>query len=167
MKGIVTADADLAVAASEVLIGSTSYNGQRCTAIKLVMLHESIADDFLKEFLPRISSLKGGLPWDEGVAITPLPEPNKTQHMQELIADAISKGAKVLNEDHGGGEIRGNLMHPAVVFPVTSDMLLWEEEQVKIFQGNIIFVPIIINNSSLIVLIVWSGNSSCYVQIRR
>lgn len=127
--GIVTPNADLSVAAAEVLTGSTSYNGQRCTAIKLVVLHESVVDGFFEQFLPRIASLKGGLPWDDGVSITPLPEPNKTQHMKALIADAISKGAKVLNEDTGGGYVKGNLMHPAVVFPVTPDMLLWEEEQ--------------------------------------
>jgi glyceraldehyde-3-phosphate dehydrogenase (NADP+) len=128
------------VAAAEVLIGSTSYNGQRCTAIKLVMLHESVVDAFFEQFLPRIASLKGGLPWDDGVSITPLPEPNKTQHMKALIADAISKGAKLLNEDTGGGKVKGNLMHPAVVFPVTSDMLLWEEEQVLfIFHFNIFY----------------------------
>ena len=42
--GIVLPDADLDVAASQVVLGSLSYNGQRCTAVKLVMVHESIAD---------------------------------------------------------------------------------------------------------------------------
>ncbi|KAJ1389737.1 Aldehyde/histidinol dehydrogenase [Ochromonadaceae sp. CCMP2298] len=45
----------------------------------------------------------------------------------ELIADAVSKGAKVLNE--GGGDLYGNLVRPAVVYPVTGDMRLWGEEQ--------------------------------------
>ena len=98
------------------------------------MLHESIVDGFFEQFLPRIAALKGGLPWDDGVSITPLPEPNKTQHMKALIADAVSKGARLLNERTGGGIVKGNLMHPAVVFPVTSDMLLWEEEQVLCIQ---------------------------------
>ena len=123
--GIVTRYADLSVAADEVLTGSVSFNGQRCTAIKLVVVHESVVEEFNKIFVKKIKNLKSGLPWEEGVSITPLPEPNKTASMNELISDAVSKGAQVLT----GGQISGNLMTPAVVFPVTSDMRLWHEEQ--------------------------------------
>jgi len=49
--GIVLPDADLDVAAEQVTIGSTTYNGQRCTAIKLVFVHESVADKFLAAFV--------------------------------------------------------------------------------------------------------------------
>lgn len=43
--------------------------------------------------------------------------------------DAVAKGAEVVNAAEGGGEIRGGLVRPAVVFPVTSSMRLWHEEQ--------------------------------------
>lgn len=66
-----------------------------CTAVKLVMVHESVASEFNKLFVERVSSLKAGLPWEDGVAITPLPETNKTFSMTSLIADAVGKGAKV------------------------------------------------------------------------
>jgi glyceraldehyde-3-phosphate dehydrogenase (NADP+) len=75
--GIVLPDADLQTAVEQITIGSTSYNGQRCTAIKLIFLHASIAESFLAKFKDSISSLKFGLPWEKGVAITPLPEKNK------------------------------------------------------------------------------------------
>ena len=51
-----------------------SFNGQRCTAIKLVIVHESRAKEFVQLFSERVSALKYGLPWEKGVTITPLPE---------------------------------------------------------------------------------------------
>lgn len=129
--GIVTPTADLDVAATEAVVGTTSYNGQRCTAIKLLMVHESISTKFTENFIQKISELKSGNPWDENgkVKITPLPEPNKVEKMKDLIADAEKKGGKLINEHLGGGKVTGNLMQPAVIYPVTPDMRLWHEEQ--------------------------------------
>lgn len=72
--GIVTPSADIDKALDEVVLGSLSYNGQRCTAIKLVMVHKSIADDFAKKLGEKVNALKFGLPWEEGVKITSLPK---------------------------------------------------------------------------------------------
>lgn len=127
--GIVMPDADIDVAVKQVTLGSTSYNGQRCTAIKLVMVHKSRAEEFMAKFATSVNALKWGLPWNAGVAITPLPEPNKPQYLQDVIADAVSKGASVVNAPQGGGELYGALMRPAIVYPVTSEMRLWHEEQ--------------------------------------
>mmetsp|Transcript_12138 Transcript_12138/g.10319 ORF Transcript_12138/g.10319 Transcript_12138/m.10319 type:complete len:156 (+) Transcript_12138:747-1214(+) len=113
--GIVTPSADIDKAVDECVLGSLSFNGQRCTAIKLIMVHRSIADVFVPKLADKISSLKCGLPWEEGVKITPLPEAKKPTSMEELITDAVSNGAKVINEHMGGGEIHGSLMRPAVV----------------------------------------------------
>ena len=123
--GIILPDADLETAVEQVTIGATTYNGQRCTAIKLVFVPESIKDKFVPALLSKISSLVPGLPWEANVSITPLPEPNKPAYLQELIKDSIEKGASVLNADCGGGEMSGALMRPAVVYPVTADMRLW------------------------------------------
>lgn len=127
--GIVLPDADLDVAAEQVTIGSTTYNGQRCTAIKLTMVHESIATEFLEKLKQKFAKLKYGLPWEQGVLITPLPEDKKTKSMEAMIVDAVSKGASVVNSDENGGLIAGNLMVPAIVYPVDSSMRLWHEEQ--------------------------------------
>mmetsp|Transcript_66328 Transcript_66328/g.110214 ORF Transcript_66328/g.110214 Transcript_66328/m.110214 type:complete len:564 (+) Transcript_66328:36-1727(+) len=127
--GIVLPDADLDVAAAQCTLGATAYNGQRCTAIKLIMVHDSIADEFVKKLIARISALKVGLPWEHGVAITPLPEPNKPKYLEELMRDAISKGATLANADNGGGSVAGALMTPAVIDRVSSAMRLFHEEQ--------------------------------------
>ena len=127
--GIILPDADLETAAEQITIGSMSFNGQRCTAIKLVFVHSSMAQDFLSKFVPKIDALKIGLPWIEGVQITPLPEPKKPEYLIALIKDAIAKNATLVNKKSGGGTMAGRIMRPAVVFPVTRNMRLWEEEQ--------------------------------------
>ena len=127
--GIVLPDADLDVAAEQITLGSTTYNGQRCTAVKLVMVHESVAGAFLPKLVAKIAALKVGLPWDKGVQITPLPEPAKPQFLADLIADAVSKGAAVVNSEQGGGLQEAALMTPAIVYPVTANMRLYNEEQ--------------------------------------
>jgi glyceraldehyde-3-phosphate dehydrogenase (NADP+) len=127
--GIVMPDADIDTAVEQVTLGATSFNGQRCTAIKLVLVHSSIAQQFLTAFKSRVSRLRYGLPWHPGVSITPLPEHNKVQYLTGLINDALSKGASVINSEEGGCDIHGALFRPAIVYPVTSQMRLWDEEQ--------------------------------------
>ncbi|MBN8825139.1 MULTISPECIES: NADP-dependent glyceraldehyde-3-phosphate dehydrogenase [unclassified Spirosoma] len=124
---IILPDADLDVAVSECLLGTLSFNGQRCTAIKIIWAHESIVEEFLKRFGPAVSKLKPGMPWTAGTQITPLPEPNKTQYLADIIADAQAGGASIVNE--GGGETEASLFRPAVVYPVREGMRLYREEQ--------------------------------------
>jgi glyceraldehyde-3-phosphate dehydrogenase (NADP+) len=125
--GIVLEDADLEHAVKECLLGALSYNGQRCTALKILFVHEGIVDAFITKFNAAVDKLKGGMPWDAGVQITPLPEPNKTKYLTELIQDACTKGAHVINNN--GGAVTGTYMSPAVVYPVTAGMRLYSEEQ--------------------------------------
>ena len=73
-----------------------------------IQVHESIADKFLDKFIPAIDELKWGLPWEEGVTITPLPEPKKPRYLMDLIADSLVHGAKVVNAHLGGGEMHGD-----------------------------------------------------------
>ncbi len=123
--GIVLKDADLDLAVKECVLGSLSYNGQRCTALKILFVHEEIIDKFLPRFAEAAGKLKGGMPWETGVQITPLPEPDKTKYLKDLIADAQAKGAKVV----AGGQVSGTFMSPAVVYPVRPGMRLYVEEQ--------------------------------------
>ena len=125
--GIVLPDADLDLAISECITGSTSFNGQRCTALKILYVHEHILDKFMKKFIQKVDELKFGNPWEEGVKLTPLPEPGKPAYIQELIDDAQEKGAKIMNEK--GGETTENYIFPAVLYPVSKDMRVYEEEQ--------------------------------------
>ena len=124
---IVLPDADLDLAISECIVGTTSFNGQRCTALKVVYVHEAIVDEFNKRFAAKVDALKFGNPWETGVLLTPLPEPEKPAYIQELIDDATKKGAKILNEK--GGKTTENYIFPAVLYPVSKNMRVFEEEQ--------------------------------------
>jgi glyceraldehyde-3-phosphate dehydrogenase (NADP+) len=120
-------DADLELTVKECLMGALSYNGQRCTALKVLFVQESIAERFLARFTQEVNRLKLGMPWEPEVQITPLPEADKTGWLQELVQDAVNKGAKIINEH--GGEFCETLFKPAVLYPVTSAMRLYAEEQ--------------------------------------
>ncbi|HDS30694.1 MAG TPA: NADP-dependent glyceraldehyde-3-phosphate dehydrogenase [Firmicutes bacterium] len=124
---IILADANLETAVSECVLGSLSFNGQRCTALKIIFVHSDIADEFVRRFSDAVSSLKIGMPWDEGAFVTPLPELNKAEWLTELVDDAKAQGAKTVNES--GGEFNRTFFHPAVLYPVNSEMRVYYEEQ--------------------------------------
>ncbi|WP_342646475.1 NADP-dependent glyceraldehyde-3-phosphate dehydrogenase [Mucilaginibacter sp. CSA2-8R] len=124
---IVTKSADLNVAVSECILGSLSFNGQRCTAIKIIHVHKDVADEFLKLLSEGIAKMKFGLPWTKGVSLTPVAEPGKPAYLKECIDDASANGAHVVNEN--GGENLASFVFPAVVYPVNEKMKLYREEQ--------------------------------------
>ncbi|MEA5460557.1 NADP-dependent glyceraldehyde-3-phosphate dehydrogenase [Arcicella sp. LKC2W] len=124
---IVTQSADLELAVKECMLGSLSFNGQRCTALKIMWVHKSLVDQFNARMAEEIGKLKLGLMWDKGVNITPLPEPNKPAYLKELIDDAKVHGASVINEN--GGETVKSFVYPALLYPVTKEMKIWHEEQ--------------------------------------
>lgn len=124
---IVLADADLELAVHECVNGSLSFNGQRCTALKILFVHESIAADFIARFNQVLDNLGAGMPWEPGVMLTPLPEAEKPGYLAGLIEDARAFGANVMN--NGGGTINRSFFHPAVLFPVNEQMRVFHEEQ--------------------------------------
>lgn len=124
---IVLPDADLDNAVSECITGSLSFNGQRCTALKITFVHKSIVDEFIKRFNASVAKMKPGMPWENGVSLTPLPEPGKVEYLRDLVEDAKKHGAKVMNEN--GGDCFNSFYYPAVVYPVTDKMKLYYEEQ--------------------------------------
>jgi len=124
---IILPDADMKVTVEECLLGSLSFNGQRCTALKILFVHESIADTFVTQFAQAVDNLKMGLPWEKDVKITPLPEEGKPGFLRELIQDAIGKGAKVVNKR--GNQFDRTFVAPSVLYPVNKTMRCYHEEQ--------------------------------------
>ena len=141
--GIILKDADIDLTVKECISGTLSFNGQRCTALKILYVHEDIKDEFLDKFTKAVDELKLGLPW-ENTLLTPLPEPGKPKYISDLIDDAVSKGAKILN--NRGGQKQKNFVFPAVLYPVTKDMNVYEEEQfgpvIPVISFNDISKPI-------------------------
>lgn len=125
--GIVLPQVDIDNAVSEAVAGALSFNGQRCTALKILFVHEDVADEFVAKFNSKVSELKSGMPWEAGVSLTPLPEPGKTGYLNSLVEDAVAKGANVVNEN--GGQSCETFFYPAVLYPVSSQMRVYQEEQ--------------------------------------
>jgi glyceraldehyde-3-phosphate dehydrogenase (NADP+) len=124
---IVLPDADMDLAVTECVKGSLSFNGQRCTALKIVFVPSLTAETFLARFAAEIKKLKFGMPWDQDVSITPLPEQDKTSYLSGLVEDAKRHGARIMNEH--GGSINKTFFYPALLYPVTHQMRIFHEEQ--------------------------------------
>ncbi len=124
--GIILPSADLDSTIAECVSGTLSFNGQRCTALKILYVHHKVKDEFIKRFSEAVDALEFGMPW-ENTLLTPLPEPNKPDYIQSLIDDAVAKGAKVMNKR--GGERSNNFIFPAVLYPVTKEMNIYHQEQ--------------------------------------
>lgn len=125
--GIVLEDADMDVTIPQVLAGALSFNGQRCTALKMLFVHRSRRAEFLDRLCAALDDLRAGLPWQEGVRLTPVADPKAPEFLRDLIADARSFGADVVNP--GGGEGVENFVHPTVLYPVDERMKLYHVEQ--------------------------------------
>jgi glyceraldehyde-3-phosphate dehydrogenase (NADP+) len=124
---IIFPDADLDITIAETVAGSLSFNGQRCTALKVIFVHESIAQAFNQKFVAAVANLKIGMPWEKDVKITPLPEPGKVDYLTNLVDDAKQFGAAVINEN--GGATNDTFFYPAVLYPVNDKMKIYSEEQ--------------------------------------
>ncbi len=124
---IILPDADIDLAVKECLLGSLSFNGQRCTALKMILVHSSIASQFLEKFSAEVEKLCIDLPWKKGAQITPLAEPGKSERLAAFVEDAEKFGARVVNPS--GGLNSESFFFPAVVYPVDSRMKLYREEQ--------------------------------------
>lgn len=120
---IVLKDADLDLAASNIVSGAYSYSGQRCTAVKRILVVEEIADKLVEKVKERVEKLKVGNPID-GAEVVPLIDNKSADFVWELIDEAREKGAHLLV----GGKREENLIYPTLFDYVTTDMrLAWEE----------------------------------------
>lgn len=125
---IIMEEANIDLAVAECVRGSLSFNGQRCTALKMIFVHKKIAKEFTEKFVQKVNGLVAGLPWEPGVSITPLPDVNKAAYLTGLIEDAVSKGAVLCNPERGG-KVVGQLFFPAVLANVSLDSRVAHEEQ--------------------------------------
>lgn len=123
---VIFPDADLEVAVRECVKGAWSFNGQRCTALKIVYVHRDVRAAFLEKFAQATDALRWGAPHDNA-DITPLPEAGKVEQMKAYIDEALEAGAEVINTR--GGNVDGNMLFPAIVFPTSRKTALFHEEQ--------------------------------------
>lgn len=120
---LVLEDADLEHAAKQIVAGAFSYSGQRCTAIKRVIVLESVADKLATLLQEEVSKLTVGDPFDNA-DITPVIDNASADFIWGLIEDAQEKEAQALSPI----KREGNLLWPVLFDQVTKDMkVAWEE----------------------------------------
>ncbi|WP_434664244.1 phosphonoacetaldehyde dehydrogenase [Paraburkholderia sp. A3BS-1L] len=121
---IVMEDADLERAAQLAVMGATKNSGQRCTAVKRILVVESVADEFVERVLVHAKKLKCGDPMDPSVDVGTVINEASAQLFERRVADAEAHGARVLY----GAPRKGALFAPTVVDHVPYDCELVHEE---------------------------------------
>ena len=122
---VVLEDCDFDTAVKEVAIGSLKFSGQRCDAISRVLVVDSIADSFVNAMLEEVKKWKLGDPREPETVVGPLISEASAKKVEELVNDAVSKGAKLLA---GGKKYDLGYYEPTVLDHVTRDMrIAWEE----------------------------------------
>ncbi|AXJ12637.1 NADP-dependent glyceraldehyde-3-phosphate dehydrogenase [Streptococcus pluranimalium] len=122
-SAIVLKDADLEKAAKNIVDGAFGYSGQRCTAVKRVLVQEEVADELVEIIREKVLKLTIGNP-EDNADITPLIDTGAADFVEGLVNDAVEKGAEVKTEI----KREGNLICPVLFDKVTTDMkLAWEE----------------------------------------
>ena len=124
---IVMPSADVRQAAKVAVTARCQNNGQSCIAAKRFIVHESVYDEFEGHFVELMEALAMGDPMHDGTDIGPLATEQGRLDVEELVADAVSKGARILC----GGvrpEGQGWYYPPTVVAGVLPDMRMFDEE---------------------------------------
>ncbi|AHI53138.1 NADP-dependent glyceraldehyde-3-phosphate dehydrogenase [Spiroplasma culicicola] len=120
---LVLDDLNLEKYASEIVAGAYGYSGQRCTAIKRVLVPNKIADKLIPLIKAKVEALTVGSP-QENANITAVIDEKSADFIQGLIDDAKAQGAVILT----GDKREKNLMWPTLIDNVTVDMrVAWEE----------------------------------------
>ena len=128
---IVCDDADLDAAASAASVGRFFNCGQACLAVKRLYLFDSIADVFLEKFLPKVERLRVGNGMTQGITTGPLHTARQRQEIEEMVQDAVDRGAKVRvggTRPEGEEYEKGNFYLPTVLEDVPADAKMVQEE---------------------------------------
>jgi aldehyde dehydrogenase (NAD+) len=121
---IVMEDADVEEAATLAAAGSYKNSGQRCTAVKRMLVHERIADRFVESLLAKTKAIKYGDPMDPETDMGTVIDEPAARLFEERVNDAVGRGAKLLY----GNVRKGALYSPTVLDRVTADMPVVKQE---------------------------------------
>ena len=121
---IVMEDADIEEAATLAAAGSYKNSGQRCTAIKRMLVQESVADRFVELLLEKTKALKYGDPMDPKTDMGTVIDEAAAIHFEAVVNEAIAGGARLLY----GNVRRGALYSPTVLDHVDPEMTVAKQE---------------------------------------
>ncbi len=115
---IIEPDGDVDTAAAKIAVAGFSHAGQSCISTQRVYLHESIADRFLDQLVPKVEALVVGDPLDDDTDVSALISTGERERVESWIDEAVAAGAKVAT----GGNERNGVLAPTVLTNVQPDM---------------------------------------------
>jgi succinate-semialdehyde dehydrogenase / glutarate-semialdehyde dehydrogenase len=122
---IVFDDADVDSAVEGAMASKYRNAGQTCVCANRIYVQDGIYDAFVSKFAAKVSALKVGNGFADGVVQGPLIEPAAVEKVERHIADALAKGGKLLA---GGKRLHGQFVEPTLIGDATADMLCAREE---------------------------------------
>ena len=114
---IIMEDADMDKAVLLAAEGSFRNSGQRCTAVKRILIHEKIKDEFIKKFIEKAKEYNCGDPADAETMVGTVIDEQAAIYLENVVKKAVEQGAKVIL----GGKRRGALLEPTVIVDVPRD----------------------------------------------
>ena len=121
---VVFKDANIAESVKTCVQARYQNTGQSCIAGKRLLLHKSIKNEFLEEFVKQVRELKSGDPMDEDTFIGTLAREDLAEDLEKQIQDSVKKGAKVIL----GGNRDKAYIEPTIIIDVTKEMPVFKEE---------------------------------------
>ena len=111
-SALVMADADPKTTAQKIVIGITSYSGQRCDSIKFIFAEEAIYDKLKEALIEELKKVKVGDPRQEGVIMGPIIDPKTVDEFEYAVDDAVKKGGTIL---YGGKRLGPTYIEPTLI----------------------------------------------------
>ncbi len=124
---VVLRDANLERAASGCVWGALFNAGQVCMSVERVYVEEPVHDAFVRRITEKVKQLRQGLP-EQTVEIGSMTFPPQLQKVEQHVADAVQKGAKVLTGGRRNPNLPGLFYEPTVLTDVTHDMAIMTDE---------------------------------------
>jgi acyl-CoA reductase-like NAD-dependent aldehyde dehydrogenase len=121
---IVSADANLDLAAERIARTAFAFAGQACTSVQRVYVHRDVHDRFLQRFIPLVDALRVGDPDDETTDVGPVIDAAALERIRSWIAEAVREGARVLT----GGELEHGVLRPTVLDAIAPQMRVARQE---------------------------------------
>ena len=121
---VVFEDANLHEAIKVCVQARFQNTGQSCIAGKRLLLHESIAEKFLKKFREQVQDLKSGDPMDDETYIGVQAREDLARDLEKQVKESVEQGAQIIL----GGKRDGAYLEPTIITKVTKEMPVWKEE---------------------------------------
>jgi len=126
--GIIFEDADIEEVAGTIFTARFMACGQMCDALKRLIVHESKVDEIIAKLTSLIKEKKVGNASDSQTDFGPLVAERQLKLLEEQVADAVNKGAKIIIGGKKPEGLEGAYYEPTLLTNITNDMRVWQEE---------------------------------------